>query len=85
MARIVELADARGWKVHAPRDPNRRAGTATLDVPDGEAVCRALLERDIVTDYRPGAGLRIAPHFYNSDDEIDAAIAAMDEVLAAGR
>jgi len=84
-ARIVELADARGWNVHAPREPNRRAGTVTLDVPDGEAVCRALLERDIVTDYRPGAGLRIAPHFYNSDDEIDAAIAAMDEALAAGR
>jgi kynureninase len=81
-ARLVELADARGWRVHAPRDPDRRAGTVALDVPQGQAVCRALLERNIVTDYRPGAGVRIAPHFYNTDDEIETVVAAMDEVLA---
>lgn len=82
-ARLIELADARGWRVHAPRNPDRRAGTVTIDVPDGQAVCRALAERKILTDYRPGAGLRIAPHFYNTDDEIETVVAAMDDVLAA--
>jgi kynureninase len=81
-ARLVELADQRGWPVRAPRDPDRRAGTVAIDVPDGQAVCRALAARNILTDYRPGAGVRIAPHFYNTDEEIDIVIAAMDEVLA---
>jgi kynureninase len=84
-ARLVELADARGWRVHAPRDPERRGGTVALDVPDGYEVCKALLARDIVTDYRPGAGVRVAPHFYTTDDEIEAAVAAVDEILAARR
>jgi kynureninase len=81
-ARLVELADQRGWPVRAPRDPDRRAGTVAIDVPDGQVVCRALAARNILTDYRPGAGVRIAPHFYNTDEEIDIVIAAMDEVLA---
>lgn len=81
-ARLVALADARGWRVHAPRNAEQRAGTVAIDVPDGQAVSRALAERGIMTDYRPGAGVRIAPHFYNTDDEVEAAIAAMDELVA---
>ena len=83
-ARLIELADARGYRVHAPRDPARRGGTVAFDVPHGREVAQALLARDIVIDYRPGAGIRVAPHFYTSDDEVDAAVAAIDEVLATG-
>ena len=82
-ARLIELADARGWRVHAPRAPDRRAGTVALDVPHGLAVKRTLAARDIVVDYRPGAGLRVAPHFYTSDAELDAAVGAIDEILEA--
>jgi len=32
-------------------------------------------------DHRPGAGIRLAPHFYTTDDEIDAALAAMAELV----
>jgi kynureninase len=81
-ARLMELADSRGYRAHAPRDPQRRGGTVTLDVPNGFAVAQALLERDILVDYRAGAGIRIAPHFFTRDDEIDTVIGSIDEILA---
>ena len=83
-SRLIELADARGYPVHAPRDPARRGGTVAFDVPHGYEVAQYLLARDILVDYRPGAGIRLAPHFYTKDDELDAAVAAIDEALATG-
>ena len=83
-ARLIALADARGYPVNAPRDPARRGGTVAFDVPHGREVAQSLLARDILVDYRPGAGIRIAPHFYTTDDEIDAAVAAIDEILESG-
>lgn len=83
-ARLVALADARGYPVRAPRDPARRGGTVAFDVPHGYEVAQELLARDIVIDYRPGAGIRVAPHFYTSDEELEAAVAAIDEILASG-
>ena len=82
--RLIELADARGFAVHAPRDPRRRGGTVAFDVPNGSAVAQALLSRDIVIDYRPGAGIRVAPHFYTTDEELETALAVLDEILATG-
>ena len=83
-ARLIALADERGFTVHAPRDAERRGGTVAFDVPHGPAVAQALLSRDIVIDYRPGAGIRVAPHFYTTDDELEAAVAALDDILASG-
>jgi kynureninase len=83
-ARLIELADARGFAVHAPRDPERRGGTVAFDVPNGSAVAQALLSRDIVIDYRPGAGIRVAPHFYTTDEELETAVTVLDEILATG-
>ena len=80
--RLIDLADARGFPVTAPRDPARRGGTVALDVPHAREVAQALLARDVIVDYRPGAGIRLAPHFYTSDDELDAAVTAIDEILA---
>jgi kynureninase len=83
-SRLIALADARGYTVHAPRDAARRGGTVAFDVPHAYEVTQYLLARDIVVDYRPGAGIRVAPHFYTSDEELEAAVAAMDECLASG-
>jgi kynureninase len=55
-----------------------------FDVPHAYEVAQSLLARDIVVDYRPGAGIRVAPHFYTADAELDAAVAAIDEILATG-
>lgn len=83
-AGVIAAADRRGWRVHAPRDAARRGGTVALDVPHAGEVARALLARDVVIDFRPGAGIRIAPHFYTTDEEIDGCIDAIDDVLATG-
>ena len=83
-ARLVDLADARGFRVSAPRDPARRGGTVAFDVPHGYEVAQYLLARDILIDYRLGAGIRVAPHFYTSDDELDAVVAEIDACLETG-
>ena len=51
----------------------------TIEVPQGENVTAELLKRGVIVDYRPGAGIRMAPHFYNTVDEIDH---AMHELVA---
>lgn len=83
--RLIELADARGFAVHAPREAGRRGGTVAFDVPHGYEVAQYLLSRDIVVDYRPGAGIRVAPHFYTRDDELETAVGAIDEALTSGQ
>ncbi|HVE78514.1 MAG TPA: aminotransferase class V-fold PLP-dependent enzyme [Gemmatimonadaceae bacterium] len=82
--RLIELADARGYRVHAPRDAARRGGTVAFDLPHAYEVAQYLLSRHIIVDYRPGAGIRVAPHFYTSDAELEHAVAAIDECLATG-
>jgi kynureninase len=82
---LINLADAAGYTVHSPRDPAQRAGTITLR-PGEHAyeISRELLARNFVIDYREGAGIRIAPHFYNSDDEIRTVMHAIAEIIADG-
>ena len=82
--RLIALADARGFPVTAPREAARRGGTVAFDVPHAREVARALLERDVIVDYRPGAGIRVAPHFYTRDDEVDSVVEIIDEILARG-
>lgn len=81
---IIELADELGYEVVSPRDASRRAGTVTVNPPHAYEVSCELLARDIKVDFRPRAGIRIAPHFYNSDAEIGAAMSAIYEILADG-
>ena len=83
-ALIINLADEMGYEVVSPRDPAERAGTVTVNPPHAYEVSNELLARDIKIDFRPQAGIRIAPHFYNSDDEIRAAMLAIGEILADG-
>lgn len=75
--RLIELADEHGLAVRAPRDPGRRGGTVAIDVPHGYEVSQYLIRQNILVDYRPGAGIRIAPHFYTEDREIELAIRTM--------
>ncbi len=83
-ARLIALADERGYEVHAPRDAERRGGTVAFRVPHAYEVSQALLARDIIVDFRPDAGIRVAPHFYTHDDEVEAVVAAIDAILANG-
>ena len=83
-AALIALADARGYPVAAPRASGRRGGTVAFDVPHAYEVSRCLLDRGIIVDYRPGAGIRVAPHFYTSDAELEMAVGAIDEILERG-
>ncbi len=83
-ALIVERADAAGYPVNTVRDADRRGGTVTINPPHAYEVSRELLARDIVIDYRADAGIRISPHFYNSDAEVHAALDAVEEILQSG-
>jgi kynureninase len=83
-ARLIELAEDRGFRVFAPRDPRQRAGTVAIDVPHGYEVAQVLLSREILIDYRVGAGIRAAPYFFNTEEEVATLIDAIDEILATG-
>ena len=72
--RLIELADEAGLRVASCRDPGSRGGGVVVDVPDGKGVTSELARREVLVDYRPGAGIRMAPHFYNSDDELERVI-----------
>lgn len=82
--RIIEGAQARGWRVNTPLDPAERGGTVSVECPHAREVERELLARDILVDYRPGAGIRLSPHFYNRDEEIDFALEQMEDILRTG-
>jgi len=69
--RMIELADASGLTVVSPREDERRGGTVVLEVPAADRVCAELLAGDVLLDFRPGVGLRLAPHYYTRDDEVD--------------
>jgi kynureninase len=79
--RLMEGAKSRGWRVNTPENCAERAGTVSVDCPHAAEVCRELLAREILVDYRPKAGVRLSPHFYNREDECDFALAQMEEIL----
>ncbi len=83
-SRLIALAEKRGWRCSTPRDPARRGGTAAVDFENALEVSRELNARDVVVDYRPGVGIRLSPHFYTEDRELDLAFEAMDEIRATG-
>jgi kynureninase len=80
-ARLLEGAKSRGWKVNTSENPAERAGTVSVECPHAYEVCRELLAREILVDYRPKAGVRLSPHFYNREEECDFALAQMEEIL----
>ncbi len=80
-SRLIELADARGYSVTAPRNAEQRGGTVAFDVPHAYGVARALLANNVIVDYRPNAGVRVAPHFYTSDEELERAVEIIDGIL----
>ena len=81
---LIAQAESRGYAVTAPRNAAERGGTVAFDVPNAYEMSKLLLSKDVVVDYRPGAGIRIAPHFYTADSELDRAVSLIDEGLKSG-
>jgi kynureninase len=81
---LVELLEAAGFEVLSPRDPNRRGGTVVVRTPEAEAVYRELGARQVICDFRPDAGIRLGPHFFNTDDELRFTAAQIAEIVESG-
>ncbi|HEY0171247.1 MAG TPA: aminotransferase class V-fold PLP-dependent enzyme [Pyrinomonadaceae bacterium] len=79
--RLIELAEEAGFRVTSPRDPARRGGTITVAADHAPAVTRELIRREFIVDYRPGAGIRISPHFYTKDEELELVVREMRRIL----
>ena len=79
--RLVKLAEEAGFHVTSPRDPAQRGGTITIAVEHAAAVTRELINREILVDYRPGAGVRISPHVYTKDEELEIVIREMRKII----
>jgi kynureninase len=82
--RLMELCDEAGFPVRGARGDPERGGMVVVDVPHGAEVARELLRREILVDYRPGAGIRLSPHYYTSDDEIEHGVREIRSILEGG-
>jgi kynureninase len=78
---LMDLAGEAGFPIRTCREDNLRGGVVILDVPDGMAITKELARREVLVDYRPGAGIRIAPHFYTTDEEIEHTIRQIGEIV----
>jgi kynureninase len=77
---LVDLLDELGFQVGSPRDPARRGGTVVVRPPEVDRVGRELVERGIICDWRPDVGLRLGPHFFNTDDELRYAVDQIEQL-----
>jgi kynureninase len=75
--RLIELAQEAGFPVNSPMGNSERGGTVVIDVPHGAVVTKELLRRNFLVDYRPAAGIRVAPHFYSTDEELELTVREM--------
>ena len=82
---LVELAREQGLKVNTPLDPQRRGGTVCVDFEFSEDASDKLIERGFIIDHRPSGGIRISPHFYNSDEECRAIMEEIRRLRASGK
>jgi kynureninase len=81
---LIDLIDEAGFDVGSPRDPVRRGGTVTVRTPEFEAVHKELAERQILCDFRPDAGIRLGPHYFNTDEELRHAVGQIVEIVESG-
>lgn len=77
---LIDLAEEAGFEVRTPRDPKHRGGTVSVWHPEAERLSKELIAREILCDYRPKAGIRLSPHFYNTEGELEHAVGTLKEL-----
>lgn len=77
---LISLAEEAGFTVTSPKESARRAGTVTVSHESASAITKELIKREFIVDYRPGAGVRISPHFYTTDEELELVINEMKKI-----
>jgi kynureninase len=81
--RLIGLLDEAGFEVVSPRERERRGGTVVVRVPGFVQVHAELQRRGILCDVRPDVGIRLGPHFFTTEEELEFATAAIEEIAAA--
>ena len=79
---MIDYASERGWTVNTPREVERRGGSVMIGVAEAKSVAEQLAEQRVFVDWRPGAGLRISPHFFNTDEELEEALRILTDLIA---
>jgi kynureninase len=82
--RLIELAQEAGFEVTSPTDSSQRGGTVTVMNEHAAAITSELIRREFIVDFRPGAGVRISPHFYTTDEELELVIREMTIIRDTG-
>lgn len=76
---LIERLEAEGFELKTARDPARRSAIILVRHADAPGAVRTLAERGIIVDYRAGY-VRVSPHFYNTADENEAFVAALQAI-----
>jgi kynureninase len=79
--RIIEFVKERGWELHTPSTYEQRGGSVMIGVDDGPTMVERLAEKRVFVDCRPHAGLRVSPHFFNTDEEVEEALAVLAKLM----
>jgi kynureninase len=83
---LIDLCDEAGLEIVSPREAKRRGGTVTVSTPDHAACHHELDERGVICDFRPDpeGGIRLGPHFFNTEDEVRRAVSELAEIVTSG-
>ncbi len=78
---MIEFALAKGWKINSPPNVEDRGASVMIYVEDGPEMVKRLAQRKVFVDCRPGVGLRMSPHFFNTDEEVREAMEILAELM----
>jgi kynureninase len=78
---MIDFALEQGWKINSPPNVEDRGASVMIYVEDGPAMVERLAERKVFVDCRPGVGLRMSPHFFNTDEEVREAMRILAELM----
>ena len=78
---MINFALERDWTINTPLEQNQRGGSVMIGARNAPVVVERLAERKVFVDWRPSAGLRISPHFFNTDEEIEEALQILANVI----
>src|SRR4030095_15315259 len=79
---IIDFAREHGWTLNTPPETNKRGGSVMIGVADGPAMVEQLAAKQVFVDCRPGAGLRISPHFFNTEGQVEEALTILKELIS---
>jgi kynureninase len=70
-SRVMQICDEAGYRVNTPRATEQRGGSVCFDFDGSDRVAKALNATGFLCDWRPQSGIRMSPHFYTTDDEVE--------------